>query len=133
MIEQHEQEKAFECEMCDKGFVLEWRMKKHMKMHGEKLSMCKYFAKNQHCPYEDIGCKFSHESSEKDNNDDENDDEDHENDEELDDSYEFCENQCHLCKLQLPCKDDLYCHVETDHEEYHLGMLEVIANRRNNI
>ena len=93
--------------------------------------MSKFFSNNQHCPYEEIGCKFSHEQHETSENgiiDDDlvNDDE------ESDDSYEFIENQCHLCKLQLHNRDDLYNHVETDHQEYHQGMLEIVANRRNN-
>jgi hypothetical protein len=69
MIDKHRQEKTFKCQMCEKTFVLESRMKKHLNMHGEKVSSCKFFTSNQHCPYEDVGCKFSHEHkpSENDN------------------------------------------------------------------
>ena len=104
-------------------------MNKHLEVHERKQSMCKYFTKNQHCPYEGIGCKFSHEPSDKGNIDEDtaNDDED------LDLSCEFVENQCHLCKLQLPNRDDLFNHLEADHLEYHQEMLEIIANRRNQI
>ena len=115
MIDNHGQEKTFKCKVCDKTFVLEWRMNKHLHMHGEKVSMCKFFTNNQHCPYEDIGCKFSHEPSENGN-----DDEDLDNDEgDGDESYEFIENQCHLCKLQMINRDYLYKHVETEHHDYH--------------
>ena len=96
--------------------------------------MCKFFTNNQHCPYEDIGCKFSHEPSKNGNNEaDLEIDEDLEFDEgDGDDSYEFIENQCHLCKLQMVNRDDLYDHVETEHQEYHRGMLEIVANNRKN-
>ena len=108
MTAEHGQEKAFKYEIFDKKFLLLLRMKKHLIMHEEETSMCKFFANNQHCSYEQIGCKFS-EQSEKDN-----DDEDLEKVSD-DDSYEFVENQCHLCKLQLLSRDDLYNHVETNH------------------
>ena len=84
----------------------------------------------QHCPYEDIGCKFSHEHKPSKND---NIDEDRDNDDEGgDESYELNENQCHLCKLQMLNRDDLYQHVETDHPEYHQGMMEIVENMRNN-
>ena len=127
LIDKHRQEKAFRCETCDKTFVLEWRMEKHMIMHDENISMCKFFANSQHCPYEEIGCKFSHEAIQEDSIDGDSDNED----EDGDVSYEFIENQCHLCKLQLPNRDDLFNHVETNHQEYHRGMMEIVANRRN--
>ena len=61
-------------------------------------------------------------------------DEDTDNDDEdLDLSSEFVENQCHICKLQLPNRDDLFNHVEADHLEYHQEMFEIIAKRRNTI
>ena len=63
LIDKHGQEKAFKCENGSKTFVLEWMMKKHMMMHDEKISMCKFFTNSQHCPYEEMGCKFSHEAS----------------------------------------------------------------------
>ena len=81
--------------------------------------MCKFVSNNQHCPYDEIGCKFSHEHEltahepSTIGNIDDNLDND---DEESNDSYEFIENQCHLCKLQLLNRDDLYNHVETDHQ-----------------
>ena len=99
-----------------------------MTMHEEETKMCKFFANKEHCPYEEIGCKFSHEPSK---NDDADEDLKNISDDDNDDSYEFVENQCHLCKLQLLNRDDLYLHVETTHQEYHQGMLEIIANRRN--
>jgi len=128
VISEHGQEKSFQCEICDKRFVLEWRMRKHLKMHEEKITMCKFFARSEHCPFEEIGCTFSHEHQEN-----------YEKEEDLEtisddgdgESYELAENQCHLCKLQLQSRDDLYYHVETQHEDYHQGVLELIATRRN--
>ena len=100
-------------------------------MHGEKISICKFFTKNQHCPYEEIGCKFSHEHKPSENA---NNNEDLDNDDEVcDESYELNENQCHLCKLQMLNRDDFYKHVETEHPEYHQGMMEIVENMRNNM
>ena len=49
------------CYICDKGFVLNWRLGKHMKMHSEKdLCHCYYFRNNHKCPFAEIGCKFLH-------------------------------------------------------------------------
>jgi len=126
VINIHGRAKAFKCESCDKAFVLEWRLRKHLEMHERKLSICKYFAKGQYCPYEEIGCKFSHEPSDHGNlnEDDSNDDGD------LDLSCEIVENQCHLCKLQMLNRDDLFNHVEHEHVDYHQEMLEIIASRR---
>ena len=40
------------------------------------------------------------------------------------------ENQCHLCRMQHGTRDDLWEHVESSHEKYFQGMLEVAqANR----
>jgi hypothetical protein len=97
-------------------------MKKHLKMHEEETTMCKFFAKREHCPYEEIHCQFNHEHDEELEtvSDDDN-----------GDSYEFVENECHLCKLQLHIRDELYYLVETQHVEYHQGVLEILVNRRN--
>ena len=122
LIDKHGQEKAFKCENCSKTFILEWRMKKHMMMHDEKISMCKFFTNSQHCPYEEIGCKFSHEASKEGSSDDDSDNEN----EDLDVSYEFIENK-------LPNRDELFDHVEINHREYHQGIMEIVANRRNDI
>ena len=60
VMEKHEETENFVCTVCDKPFVLEWRLEKHMKVHEEITKMCDYFKNNKLCPYEDIGCKFSH-------------------------------------------------------------------------
>ena len=51
-----------------------------------------------------------HESSEKSDDEDHLSNDVHVNDDEedSDNSYELIEYQCHICKLQLPNKDDLF-------------------------
>ena len=39
-------------------------------------------------------------------------------------------NVCNLCNLKLLSRDDLWEHVETKHEEYFKGILEVAAANR---
>ena len=141
MTEEHEQEKKFACQRCGKKFLLEWRMEKHMNMHKGDTKHCHYFNNHKSCPFDDIGCKFLHESSGKcrfdiclnklcqfEHHEDvelEIDNEDH------DETFRPNENQCHICRQQLQSKDDLYYHVEAAHEEYFQGMLEVTASRSN--
>ena len=62
---------------------------------------------------------YDHESSEKSDDEDHLSNDVHVNDDEedSDNSYELIEYQCHICKLQLPNKDDLFDYVETDHED----------------
>ena len=38
------------------------------------------------------------------------------------------ENQCHTCRKQLNLKDNLYQHVESEHEAYFQGILDSISN-----
>ena len=62
----HREENKFECSECGKEFQIEWRLRKHMDIHtntnGKK---CHYFNNFKTCPYEEFGCKFVHEKSEK--------------------------------------------------------------------
>ena len=49
-----------------KDFHLEWRLNKHKASHQfETGKNCHYYNNKKHCPYEDIGCMFKHEKSEK--------------------------------------------------------------------
>ena len=58
-------EKQFKCEKCPQELFLEWRMKKHAKGHnGQVLRKCHFFNNNKCCPYELIGFKFLHQTSE---------------------------------------------------------------------
>ena len=61
----HEKVNEYECEKCEKKFVLEWRLKKHMRNHDSLASMkkCHYFNNGNKCPFEELGCMFAHEVS----------------------------------------------------------------------
>ena len=60
----HEKHEVFHCEICDKGFVLNWRLRKHMNIHSEEsVHYCYYFNNNQKCPFEEIGCRFLHQEA----------------------------------------------------------------------
>ena len=57
----HDSVKKFQCDHCDKTFVLEWRLRKHKKMHKQqKIINCHYFNNKKDCPFEKIGCMFMH-------------------------------------------------------------------------
>ena len=125
MTDEHDAEKTFKCEICDKAFLLEWRMKKHRVMHIEKIKTCHFFLSKKPCPFEKIGCKFLHTTKVNDKPNDIDTDTN-------ETTYTLKENQCHLCNVVLQCRDDLMEHVETNHEEYFQGMMEVAAEARRN-
>ena len=56
----HASEKTHACQTCGKTFVLKWKLEKHLGIHQESVKTCKYFNEGKECPFEDIGCKFSH-------------------------------------------------------------------------
>ena len=61
----HENHQKFKCDQCDKCFVLNWRLRKHMKLHTEGfVKHCYYFNNNRDCPFEELGCKFLHAEAE---------------------------------------------------------------------
>ena len=63
-MEEHNYIKSFKCDECDKKFFVEWRLKKHVNGHkNTNRKFCHYFNNAQHCPYEESGCKFVHETS----------------------------------------------------------------------
>ena len=113
-----------------KHFSYNWRLNEHVLVHTQKAKMCRYFVKNEHCPLNLIGCKFSHSMEPTDGKDAEDNKptaEDNNADEATDESdaeqdYTTHENQCHLCKKQLSNKDEMWDHVETVHVEYFQGM-----------
>ena len=60
----HEEKENHECDKCCKTFVLKWRLKKHMSIHDlTEIKGCHYFNNNKKCPYESLGCMFSHQFS----------------------------------------------------------------------
>ena len=63
-LKTHEVE-TFKCERCDKKFQLKWRLEKHRKGHEMlNVKFCHYFNNQKPCPYDEIGCMYSHEQSE---------------------------------------------------------------------
>ena len=105
-VEEHHVEKNYKCNLCNKDFYLKWRLEKHISVHSENTRVCHYFNHKQKCPFEQIGCKFRYEGSEK-SSQLQHDEMDHENSTsdkavEETESYsssdeEILENQCHLC------------------------------------
>ena len=57
----HENYREFKCDQCEKTFVLEWRLKKHINLHtDDNVQRCHYFNNTKNCPFEELGCKFLH-------------------------------------------------------------------------
>ena len=55
VMEAHQAEKKFICDVCDKSFVLEWRYKKHVLMHTDmNVKSCHFFKNSIKCPYEHV-------------------------------------------------------------------------------
>ena len=62
----HEQKEKYECDKCDKTFVLKWRLTKHQRNHSSsKSKKCHFFNNKKPCPFEKIGCMFDHVVSEQ--------------------------------------------------------------------
>ena len=74
----------------------QWRLKKHEIMHTENTNVCQYYLNGQICPFDEVGCQFSHTDGAA--------DEDDSNNSEI---YDLIENQCHLCREEFSSKDDL--------------------------
>ena len=60
MVTIHASEKTHACQTCGKTFVLKWRLEKHFGIHQGNVKTCNYLKEGKECPFEDIGCKFSH-------------------------------------------------------------------------
>ena len=57
----HVNHQHFQCDMCEKSFVLNWRLQKHLTLHNDKnISPCHYFNNDKIGPFEDLECKFLH-------------------------------------------------------------------------
>ena len=64
MMTDHQSEKVYKCDKCNKTFHLEWRLKRHKRIHDFSVSRnCHYYNNEMHCPFEEIGCKFYHKQS----------------------------------------------------------------------
>ena len=59
----HGAKHTFACEICDNKFETKWRLRKHRLIHKDKgRKQCLYFKHKVTCPFENLGCKFLHES-----------------------------------------------------------------------
>ena len=105
---------------------------------------CRYFRNHEPCPYEAIGCKFLHNPSilcsnqdcqdllcpfthqNVTNDDDKEEDIEEVSDPEQEETLSVSENQCHLCPIQFASKDDVFNHVQVNHEDYFRGMMEFV-------
>ena len=64
MITIHKAEKKFKCDKCETAFVVEWRLRKHKKIHLKtNIRKCHYYNNMKECPFSTLGCKFLHEKS----------------------------------------------------------------------
>ena len=60
----HKPKELYNCDKCDKTFLLKWRLLKHQKNHDNtSLQKCHYFNNKLTCPFEEMGCMFAHEVS----------------------------------------------------------------------
>ena len=137
---EHETSPDYKCDQCDKTFVLKWRLQKHKQNHAStELKKCYYFNNNIACPFEDLGCMFPHElsgackfdskcstklcpyqhtmASENNFEVNEMDDVQDSAEEDLDD------NKCHLCGKTFASIEHLTQHMEIDHMDHFLAMV----------
>ena len=56
----HDHILPLKCNICDKEFYVNWRLKKHILSHDLNLKFCHFYNNGKNCPYEDVGCKFKH-------------------------------------------------------------------------
>ena len=65
----HENYQSYNCRQCKKNFVTKWRLQKHERIHSNiKTRQCKYFKTQTKCPFDELGCKFRHETKIEDTN-----------------------------------------------------------------
>jgi len=59
----HADYKTYDCNNCEKKFVTIWRLGKHDNLHlNIQTKPCKYFINKTKCPFDDLGCKFRHDT-----------------------------------------------------------------------
>ena len=120
MEEVHHAETHFKCDLCEKTFLLEWRLKRHRDIHTEKPKKCKFFLNKELCPFDRLGCMFAHENIESEIVT-------------VEEEITLKENQCHMCMLEFSSKDNVMDHIENDHADYFEGLMEYAAAIRTDI
>jgi hypothetical protein len=110
----HVKEKDNECNSCGKRFHLKWRLKKHVRIHSEETKVCHYYSNKLECPFQEIGCMFLHETSDKvEHGQDEIQCETQDIiEEEMDDA----QVECNLCGCTFLDTDELEYHIEDAHK-----------------
>ena len=59
----HGKSEKYECDQCEKTFVLKLRLNKNVAMHtASGTKGCSFWNNNKFCPYE-LGCMFAHKKS----------------------------------------------------------------------
>ena len=76
------------------------RLKKHTGMHDTSTKPCKYFSSGNDCPFNDVGCKFSHD--------------DIEDDEDIETISDYT-NDCNYCDTTCETQGDLIVHMSNIH------------------
>ena len=112
MVNVHGSEKPYSCDHCEKTFYLKWRLQKHLSVHDKGVKKCKFIRGGQECPFDNVGCMFSHENE----NDNEEIIEDiienveiEEEDEPLEDDF------CYYCNNNFRNQSDLVLHMRETH------------------
>ena len=61
----HAHTERHKCESCEKEFISEIRLKSHTQSHNFTTKYCHYCNNGKECVYDELGCRFRHEKSEK--------------------------------------------------------------------
>ena len=65
-LESHTKTKEKKCDVCDRRFFLDRRLKHHMNMQKNPyVTNCHCYNNQKECPYDAVGCKFNHIMSEE--------------------------------------------------------------------
>ena len=72
-------------------------LRKYEKIRTEATKTCNYFINNIKCPFEELGCEFLHDNSEK-NTFESGEDQDKDKEDDDDDESAKEDNVCYFCK-----------------------------------
>ena len=65
-LKNHDKVANFPCDICKKVFQVRWRLTKHLNIHeDENTKKCHFYNNGKPCPFEEVGCKFLHEESDR--------------------------------------------------------------------